>query len=385
MPIGRPRRVDIDAVVAATGLERDAARKRLAKAGVPTAADPEKELRRLREEVKQLRADKVRLRADLDKAEDLRDSVFGLTVSDFGAPRWPAAKGQRKADRLHKPILFTSDFQYGEVVDPREMDGMNVFNKRVFAERYATMIEKTIKWADAIEQGWGASYGEGCIYLRGGDAISGEIHDELRDTNDASVRGALLELAAVEMEGIRRLQRRFGHAHVISIPGNHGRVTQRPRSKGYVNLNYETILADLIQAKFEREPGVTFETPASGFAYFEACGWTFEMRHGDRMGAGGGTGFIGSPAPITKGHLRTRLNAAVTGKMVDFVLTGHLHTSMKLPHGFANGSIVGYSEYARGLNLDPDCAKQWLIFASPRHVYGIELELSTFPKRGLIT
>ena len=347
--------------------------------------DADKHRRQLIEENRQLKITNTRLRADLDKAEDLRDSVFHLAGSDFGTPRWPAPKAGKKADRLHTPILFTSDFQYGEVVDRAEMDGMNAFNKKVFAERYAMMVDKTIKWADAIEQGWGADYAQGCIYLRGGDAISGEIHDELRETNDASVRGALKELAALEMEGIRRLHARFQHVHVVSIPGNHGRTTFKPRAKRYVDLNFETILADLIQAKFGDEPGFTFETPVSGFAYFEACGWAFEMRHGDRMGAGGGTGFIGAPAPITKGHLRTRLAAATTGRMVDFVLTGHLHTSMKLPRGFANGSMVGYNEYARGLNLDPDAAKQWLIFASPRHVYGVELELSDYPKRWSVT
>jgi hypothetical protein len=347
--------------------------------------DPEKKLRRLEVEVKDLRAKGKRLQADLDRAEDLRDSVFHLAVSDYAPVRWPALKPGKARDRLHKPILFTSDGQYGEVVRADEMDGMNQFNKAIYAERYVRMLDKTIKWADAIAEGWGAKYDEGMIYLRGGDAISGEIHDELRETNDASVRGALLELAALESAGIRRLKDRFGHVHVISIPGNHGRITVKPRHKSYVNLNFETILADLIHAKFEREPGITFETPASGFAYFEACGWSFEMRHGDRMGAGGGTGFIGAPAPITKGHLRTRMAAAMVGKKVDYVLTGHLHTSMKLPRGFANGSMPGYNEYARSFNLDPDAAKQWLIFASPRHVYGVELELSDFPRIGAIT
>lgn len=345
------------------------------------ADDPQRRIRQLEADLRTANAKLRGMQRDLDKAADLRDSVFGISVSDFGPPRWPAVKEPTAKDRLHKPILFTSDFQYGEVVSAAEMDGMNRYDKHVFAERYARMIGRTIKWADAIAQGWGAVYGEGMIYLRGGDAISGEIHEELRETNDASWRGAIVELAQHESEGIRQLKERFGHVHVISIPGNHGRTTVKPRAKRYVELNFETILADLIQAKFDREPGVTFETPASGFAYFEACGWVFEMRHGDRMGAGGGTGFIGAPAPITKGHLRTRLNAATTGKMVDYVLTGHLHTSMKLPRGFANGSIVGYSEYARGLNLDPDAAKQWLIFASPRHVYGVELELSDFPRR----
>lgn len=346
--------------------------------------DPEKELRRLREQARTLSATNKRLQLRLDAAEDLRDNVFGLTLNDFGTPRWPAPRSIKKADRLHKPILFTSDFQYGEVVDPTEMDGMNAFSPAIFAERYAKLIDKTIKWADAIKDGWGAEFGEGIVYLRGGDAISGDIHDELRETNAGSASNQVVELAQHEAEGIRRLRDHFGHVHVISIPGNHGRTTIKPRHKKYVEQNFETILAWLIQAHFGKEPGVTFEVPHSGFAYFEAAGWSFEMRHGDRMGAGGGTGFIGSPAPITKGHLRTRLNAAVTGKPVDFVLTGHLHTSMKLPRGFANGSMPGYNEFARSLNLDPDAAKQWLIFASPRHVYGVEIELSNFPRRGAI-
>lgn len=349
------------------------------------ADDTQRRLRGLQDE---LRRTKLLLAAETARADqnaNLRDSVFKLTEADFQPPEWPASKPIKSKDRFHKPILFTSDFQYGEVVLASDMDGMNAFNKRIFKQRYCLMIDKTISWAEAIEAGWGAEYPEGIIYLRGGDAISGEIHAELSETNDATVRGALIELAEIEAAGILRLRDHFGHVHVISIPGNHGRTTLKPRFKRYTELNFETILADLLHASLRREPGVTFETPASGFAYFDAAGWSFEMRHGDRMGAGGGVGFIGAPAPITKGHLRTRLNAAVTGKMVDFVLTGHLHTSMKLPRGFANGSMPGYNEMARALNLDPDCAKQWLIMASRRHVYGLELELSDFPRRGAIT
>jgi hypothetical protein len=97
--------------------------KRYARAyGPQTPEDVQKRLRQLEDEVRQLRTANKTLRSDLDKAEDLRDSVFHLAVSDFGEPKWPAAKSQKKADRLHKPILFTSDFQYGEVVNAVRAD-----------------------------------------------------------------------------------------------------------------------------------------------------------------------------------------------------------------------------------------------------------------------
>lgn len=344
------------------------------------AEDPERRIRQLVGELRETAAKVKSLQQRLDDAEELRTSIFGLTVEDLQPPRWPVAKAI-KGKSPHRPILFTSDFQFGEVVDPAEMDGMNAFDAKIFGERYANMIDKTLKWCGAVENGWGAVYPKGIIYLRGGDAISGDIHAELVETNDLGAVPAVRELVRLEKEGIRRLKERFGHVHVISIPGNHGRTTMKPRAKGYTKTNFETLLAWWLQSSFEGEPGYTFECPDSGMAFFEAEGWRFAMLHGDRMGAGGGTGFIGAPAPITKGHLRTRMNAAVTGQMVDYVLTGHLHTSMQLPRGFANGSMVGYGEYARGLNLEPDAAKQWLIFAHVDNVWGVPLTLSNFPRR----
>jgi hypothetical protein len=346
--------------------------------------DLDKLLRQQNEQLKMQRKQLTDLQKRLDAAEDLRDSVFGLTVADFGPPRWPTPK-PIKGRSIHTPILFTSDKQYGEVIDAAEMDGMNKFNKHIFAERYSMMIDKSIRWADAIGDGWGAVYPRGIIYLRGGDEISGEIHAELAETNDAGAVPGVIELAAHEVEGIKRLKDRFGRVHVISIPGNHGRTTIKPRHKGYTSANFETILAWLIQAKFEGDPNVTFETPTSGISRFNAEGWSFELRHGDRMGAGGGTGWIGSSAPITKGHKKIRLDAASVGAPVDFVLTGHLHTSIKLPRGFANGSMPGYNEFARSFGLEPDSAKQWFLMAHAERVYGMELELSPFPRRGLYT
>ena len=314
-------------------------------------------------------------------AEDLREGLFGLDTGASGAARVARDHQCRATPRLTSPFYSTSDFQFGEVVRPEEIDGMNAFNADIFGERYDRMIRKTIQWGNAIRDGWGAIYPEGMIYLRGGDAISGEIHQELSDTNDFGAIPAVRELIRYEADGIRRLRDHFGSVHVISIPGNHGRTTIKPRSKGYVQTNYETLLSWWLASELKNDVGITSEVPDSGDAYFTAEGWRFLLTHGDRVGAGGGRGFIGAAAPITKGHLKVRLDAYMADQPVDYVLTGHFHTSIKLPRGFANGTIVGYNEYAKSLRLDPDSAKQWLVFAHTSRVYGIELELSPFPRR----
>ena len=361
----------------------EAIRSRRRRAGVSAihSGEDEGKVRRLEAAVRELQVKFRREQKRADDAEDLRSAVFGLTAADFTtSPIWPKHVAGNGSS-LHVPVLFTSDFQFGEVVKLDEMDGMNEFNADVFAERYARMIDKTIRWCDGIQNGWKATY-PGCYYLRGGDAISGEIHAELSETNDFGAIPAIAELVRHERGGILRLKARFGAVHVISIPGNHGRTTLKPRHKSYVAANFETILAWALQWSLASESGVTFDTPASGYARFKVGDWWFEMRHGDRMGAGGGTGWIGAPAPITKGHKKIRVDAAAVGAPVDYVLTGHLHTSMQLPHGWANGCMPGYNEFARSFGLEPDCAKQWLIMVPEGHMpYGIELHLSDPPRR----
>ena len=359
-------------------------RRNATSAAPPAPPDPNaregKQERAKAAEAGELRAQLKRALERADRAEDLREGLFGLTRGHLEPPVWPEITSSRDA-AAHKPILFTSDFQFGEVVRPEEIDGMNAFNADIFGERYDRMIRKTIQWSNAIRDGWGAIYPEGMIYLRGGDAISGEIHQELSDTNDFGAVPAVRELLRYEADGIRRLRDHFGSVHVISIPGNHGRTTIKPRSKGYVQTNYETLLSWWLASELKNDAGITSEVPDSGDAYFTAEGWRFLLTHGDRVGAGGGRGFIGAAAPITKGHLKVRLDAYMADQPVDYVLTGHFHTSIKLPRGFANGTIVGYNEYAKSLRLDPDSAKQWLLFAHTSRVYGIELELSPFPRR----
>ena len=127
----------------------------------------------------------------------------------------------------------------------------------------------------------------------------------------------------------------------------------------------------------------TFATPKSGDAYFKAAGWNFLLSHGDRMGSRGGQGFIGPAATIARGHAKLQSNWSLTGRPVDVILTGHLHTSLRLSSGFANGSLAGYGEYARDLRATPDAAKQWLLFAHEHYrvSQAFEVQLSDSPRR----
>lgn len=308
----------------------------------------------------------------------LRHQLEATFASLVPPAPWRATK-KPNASTL-APVLFTSDFQCGEVIRAREIDGINEYNSDIFVARYQAMVDKFIHLA---KNHTGATDFVGCYYLRGGDAISGSIHDELAETNDLSAIPAVRLLQQHERAGIRRLREQFGRVRVISIPGNHGRTTPKPRAKRYHDLNFETLLTWWLADSFSDDPMVEFWSPPSGDAYFDVLGWKCLMSHGDRMGSRGGHGFIGPAATIARGHKRLFDNWTRTGRTVDYVLTGHLHTSLKLELGYANGALAGYSEYARDLRATPDSAKQWALFFH-RDIgvsHAFELELSARPRR----
>jgi hypothetical protein len=313
--------------------------------------------------------------------EDQIATVMRLKEKQLPHVRWAPGKISARRQRTTlMPILFTSDFQVGEVIRADELDGINAYDMNIFAARYNTLIETSI---DISDHHTGPAEYPGIIYLRGGDAISGGIHDELRETDDLSAVPAGKWLLQHEREGIRRLRERFGSVHVISIPGNHGRTTFKPRSKGYTRLNYETMLTWWLQSMFESDPKVTFETPVSGDAWFNVFGWNFLLAHGDRMGSRGGAGFIGPAATVARGHFRLFKNWAITGRIPNFILTGHLHTSLKLELGYGNGSLPGFNEYARDLGFTPSAPTQWLLYVHERRgiSHGFEVQLADPPKR----
>lgn len=326
-------------------------------------------------------------RAARRTAEDrLRDAteklsvIQGVKTSIVPALNWKARKPEIGKATVLTPLLFTSDFQCGEVIKPDEVDGLNRYDKDVFAERYRVLIERSIGLANTHV---GNAAFPGIVYMRGGDAISGEIHEELARTNDLSSCPAVAWLVRHEAEGIRQLKAKFGKVRVISIPGNHGRTTLRPQSKGYVDFNYESMIAWWLETLFADDPAVTFFIPRSGDAYFDVEGWKVLASHGDRMGSRGGMGFVGPAATIARGHKKLYDNWTMTGRRVDLILTGHLHTSLKLELGYGNGALAGYGEYARDIRATPDAAKQWLLFFHEREKisHQFEVRLSEFPRR----
>lgn len=326
------------------------------------AANLERERQRFRDTITRLQNELRAANRVQNLNEDLRAGVFKLAQQPINPPAW-AMKAKPAGTGPGVPLLFCSDFQWGEVISSAELDGINEFNREVASRRYKRLIERAI---DLSTQHMVRPKYPGIVYVRGGDMISGDIHDELRKTNDLQSIPAAIDLIEHECAGLRQLVEVFGQVWVVSIPGNHGRTTMKPESKRYVETNYDYLISCMIEREFRGDKRLTFHTPMSGDALIDVMGWRFLVTHGDRVGSRGGQGFIGPAATIARGMKKVADEYAALGQTFDYQLFGHFHTSLELEYGWCNGSLPGYSEYARDFRARPSAPTQWLLFVHPK-------------------
>lgn len=264
-------------------------------------------------------------------------------------------------------ILHLSDIQYGETILAEEMDGLNSFNSTTAKNRLGRFFAHA---SDLMTEHWKGEPADEIVLCLGGDLISGSIHEELEITDFPTVPAAVREVGEHIAGGIVMLRNEVKRPiRVYSVPGNHGRSSDKPRSKRRASSSFDLLATDFCEAvlKGGGNNDVAFYKSQSPDAYFSVYGWHWLLTHGDTMGGrGGGTGFIGPMATIIKGHRKLVDVSWRVGKPVHRVLTGHYHTTGKTSFGWANGSVASYNEFARDLRADPEPASQNMLVVHPR-------------------
>lgn len=226
------------------------------------------------------------------------------------------------------------------------------------------MITTAIYLADKhISQDWTFP---GFIYIRGGDAISGGIHEELRETDDMTPLEAVRVVFEEEAAGIAHLAEFFGRVDVKSVcGGNHDRTTLKPQSKKRIQHSYDALIDFMLAERFKNDKRVTFQFTKSPDVVFPIFGATALATHGDNIGSGGGTGFIGPVANIAKGVQKIIMEQVHMGRVIDHVFMGHFHTFHYCRAFTENGSFPGFSEFAKKFRMRPEPPTQSYQFWHP--------------------
>lgn len=318
-----------------------------------------------------------RLREALgNRVLDERYEAFVAEVASrpVTVPEWVATK-PKTSDKLSRPSAFLSDLHFDENVDPKQIEWMNGFDRAIALERLARFFQNSVRLSKSYLQG--LRY-DGFILPIGGDMFSGNIHEELRETNESTLCDSLLNLLGPMCAGVKLLADNFGRVFVPCVVGNHPRQTKKPSHKGRVRDNFDWLLYRLMEREFAGDKRVSFLVSESSDAYWSVFGTRYRLTHGDQWR--GGSGIAGALSPMMIGDARKRKRAQATGNPYDYMLAGHWHQYFPRVKGLVvNGSIKGYDEYAYHNNFDFEKPQQaffitdaydGMTISAPIHVQG---------------
>jgi hypothetical protein len=330
----------------------------------------------LRRELREAqRALKQREAKELSAAE-IRKELYSLAERPPAPPTW-IDPPERQHNPTSVPVTFWSDWHFGEIVRKSEVGGLNKFNRAIGVERIHKLVDITI---ELCRKHMGPLQYPGIVVALGGDMISGNIHEELRETNDGTVQQCLFELQDEIAAGLTRLADEFGRVFVPCVCGNHGRIKLKPHAKHRVFENYEWSLYCQLERHFRNDPRVQFYIPEGPDAFFTVLGHRFLLTHGDALGVKGGDGIIGAIGPIARGAVKIGRSEAAVGRDFDTLMIGHWH--MYVPRGegspvTVNGTLKGYDEFAHTILRVPySRPSQALFFVHQDH--GITAQWQVF-------
>lgn len=293
--------------------------------------------------------------------EHILREIAGVYQRPLSLPEWILPGGGEMGRAVG--LIHLSDLHCGEVVRLEEASGINEYNPEIFRRRLRRMIDASIR----ILPRWSADCDlKGVVVALNGDLISGDIHAELRETNALTaheqVALATDELAA----GIRMLADQFDAVLVTVTPGNHGRTTEKTHAKRMAALSYDIMIGNILAREFANDARITVNTASGADIVFPLFGWSVLQTHGDSMGTGGGQGFAGPELPIVRGGKKIKLSGFATGERYDIILTAHYHTSSNPGTVLANGSLIGFNEWAVRIRALPEPPQQWLALVHER-------------------
>jgi hypothetical protein len=269
---------------------------------------------------------------------------------------------RRKTSNRHRSVAvaMASDWHFEEVVESEKVMGLNTFNLEIAHERAKKFFSGFVRLTDILR--YSDEVAEGVLAL-GGDLVTGQIHEDLSQSNSLSTTEALIELQDVLTAGIRFLLKDggFKKLHIPCTFGNHGRTNHgRPMLKMAAENSYEWLLYHQLEREFRKDVRVQFDIRKSAYVPFEVYGYRMLLHHGDHVKGGQGIG--GVMVPVQRKIHKLRDNFAF-----DCLLIGHFHQYQSARNCVMNGSLIGASEYGLSLGLAESTPSQAFFAISEKY------------------
>jgi len=251
--------------------------------------------------------------------------------------------GLREREHVQEAVLQLSCWHYGEVVSPEETAGFGVYDIAMAQARAQYMTESVIDLAidhhrgERIRKLW-------VIDL--GDNVSGDIHDELRVTNERPIISQVTGCSFLLAQVLRDFSAAFEQVELVGLPGNHPRTQKKPMHKAKAENSFDRMVYETVGLLTSRLENVTVTIPGSFFYRMPINEWYFLFMHGDNIRSWMNLphyGMYRADANMTKLHASRELFYRYLG-------LGHFHVAGTLPNVrgeiLLTGSLKGPDEFS---------------------------------------
>ncbi|WP_345198560.1 hypothetical protein [Kistimonas scapharcae] len=281
-----------------------------------------------------------------------------MRQQELKPPAWAMPGTSQSGHQIACTVL--SDCHYDEVVNPEEVAFTNAYNRQIAELRTRTYFDNVCRLHDDV----GVPL-DGLVLCLAGDMVSGNIHEELAQSNDAHIMNTVVHWSEQLSAGVALLADTFGKVHVPCVTGNHGRNTRKPRNKGRAEDNFDWLIYKLIEREFRNDPRVTFQIPNNSDCRFNIFSTRYQLSHGDQFR--GGNGIAGIFSPIMRGDHQKRKRETSINTPYDVLIMGHWHQLLDMRRVVVNGSLKGYDEYAYANNFDFQPPEQAFWLTHPKY------------------
>lgn len=272
---------------------------------------------------------------------------------------------ERKGTSNVVPLIQGNDWHIGEVQDPNEIEGFNAFNYSIAQRRIQDGTRRFIDWANLHRNVYNIN---SCQVIYNGDLISGDIHEELKVTNEWPTPVQVVKAAqqiAVQV-GMIATQFEFVRVDFIS-EDNHARLTKKPQAKEAGKNSFNYLVGVLAQAYLEKHENVSFEVHQVLEAVINVNGMRYLVSHGHSVRGWMGVPWYGIERKVGK-ESQARMQLIMDDKeRAEFIgfdkyLIGHFHTPFDSALYCCGPSLSGTSAYDHqaGRYADPGIAA-WMV------------------------
>lgn len=261
--------------------------------------------------VRQLKAASKRL-AIVDGIVDQLTPII-QPIKPIKPVKLPQIKGKVIEETL---VLMISDSHCDQVVTPEEVDGLEDFDFPVAARRAEVLVEQMLKFTKVSLSNFRFRK---LVILGLGDYTSGQIHNAHQHSYFGEQFTNDLAIAQLFAQMFAELSAHFEEIEILSIVGNHGRLTDKIEFHGEsVAANHDTLIMKIAEVHCQNLKNVKFEFPRGLSTIKEINGWNFFCHHGH--------GKKGSSDTWARAKRKSQTIVPLHKGAIHYFCSGHFHT-----------------------------------------------------------